>query len=650
METAHIGQHKKIIWLLFSLGTLIFFYSFFRAYFLSFTNDESFCYLEYVRRDWKIINGKTTANNHLLNTWLMKISANSFGLSEIILRLPNVLAHLLFLYFSAKIILALRAPALIAGSSFLIINLNPFVLDFFSLARGYGISMGLLMGALYYTHCFLSRNYSFRYLIYLFIFSAFATVANLTLLNFFLSIVFINLCIKLFNAYAKTNEIKGVIIWMQVFFILIIASIFVYVMMPLIFNITSKGSYLGAQEGFWENTVPSLIWATLYEHSYVNTLLLSILIKNGIAGIFISAFCYYFFQLIKRKPLSIPNIFTIVLIILIIACASMMWVQNKCLDVSFSVHRTALYFIPLFTLLLVLFFNTASILSKMSSRFLLVSFASLSLIHFFNTVNFSSCLLWKYNADTKEVVSFIDKQHKINPIKNEITLFGIAPIYEQSINFYRVTHNLPWLSFFILNKSAEKSLCDYYLIPNDSTDKPIPGKSLNSIPFSTSSSTLFINKERKYEELDLKKNNFESGLSPQKQNTLTSKTSYSGRFSQVTDTLNICSFQIFDTITQNKNKQESLIWSKAMLYVSNIKADGLMAIAITRNGQTIFWKGTSIQDFIKEEKVWTPVFYNSIMPDGIQVNDRICVYLWNTGEKEILIDDLEFKILQYTNL
>lgn len=84
------------------------------------------------------------SNNHILNTQLMRLFMAVFGPSEWALRLPTVLSFLV--YSSGVWMVVKRAKSTMsffAGCVFLL--LIPFVIDFFSLARGYGLSLAFAM-------------------------------------------------------------------------------------------------------------------------------------------------------------------------------------------------------------------------------------------------------------------------------------------------------------------------------------------------------------------------------------------------------------------------------------------------------------------------------------------------------------------------
>ncbi len=115
-----------------------------RAATTPFTIDES---LSFAIFTWDPSWGEK-ANNHWLNTMLMRWCSRLLDDSEISLRLPNVLAHAVYLLSTLGLIGLVRPPALrMAG--FVLFALNLFVLDFFSLARGYGLGMAAEAVSLY---------------------------------------------------------------------------------------------------------------------------------------------------------------------------------------------------------------------------------------------------------------------------------------------------------------------------------------------------------------------------------------------------------------------------------------------------------------------------------------------------------------------
>src|ERR1035438_4432791 len=183
------NPQKTTNFILFDIGLLLFAYTLSRAYLLSFCFDESTTYLLYVRKNFTTFKSYSfiDANNHLLNTWLMELSSRLFGFSVFALRLPNILAHLIFLFYSAKLVKNLSSFTMIIGS-FLLINCCPFLLDFFSVPRSYGLSFALMMGSIYYAYKFINQKSTYLSAFLSILFASIALLAYFSFINYLLII------------------------------------------------------------------------------------------------------------------------------------------------------------------------------------------------------------------------------------------------------------------------------------------------------------------------------------------------------------------------------------------------------------------------------------------------------------------------------
>jgi len=87
--------------------------------------------------------GPTIANNHWLNTALMKLVLEFGGTLDAAIRIPNVMAGIV--YVLCVISISRHLGSWQGGSIFFAISaLNPFVIEFFSIGRGYGLSLGFM--------------------------------------------------------------------------------------------------------------------------------------------------------------------------------------------------------------------------------------------------------------------------------------------------------------------------------------------------------------------------------------------------------------------------------------------------------------------------------------------------------------------------
>jgi hypothetical protein len=186
----------RALWKLLILGSSLFFlgYEVARAARSSFTCDEAGSYLDFISPNVLALFNFNSANNHFLNSLLAKISSTLGGTSEFVLRLPNLLAYVAYLFFAFLILNRFVKTKLIVLCGYLLLSLNPYVLDYFSLCRGYGLSLGFLMASLFFLFSFLNgttepRPNRHRHLRYSLMAAALAVLSNFSLLNVYLSLV-----------------------------------------------------------------------------------------------------------------------------------------------------------------------------------------------------------------------------------------------------------------------------------------------------------------------------------------------------------------------------------------------------------------------------------------------------------------------------
>ena len=168
------------------------------------THDEAGTILNFSTQSvWNIISYKDPIpNNHLLNTLLIKFSTGLFGMNELSCRLPNVLGGVLYLLVSFKLsFLLFRSPVLRLSLLRLMIA-NPFVIEFFALARGYGLSVGFMLVSIYFL---LQRKEKKLYTSLLF--AAAAVYTNITQLNYLAPLIIIILYLAIKQHFFKSRFI-----------------------------------------------------------------------------------------------------------------------------------------------------------------------------------------------------------------------------------------------------------------------------------------------------------------------------------------------------------------------------------------------------------------------------------------------------------
>lgn len=457
MDALFIQTHaKKFIRarqvLLITVLLALFIYVFIRAYNLAFTFDECLS-LDIVKGDQ--VRGKT-ANNHLLNTWLMYLSYHLFGTKEIYLRLPNVIAFIIYSFFSYKILMQSRKWILmLLGISLLL--LNPYMLDFFSLARGYGLALGFSSGAFYFLlESKKNENqeeYLTRFSLSL-LFSLLSAYSNLSFINLNLAILLLFFIEWIYLVKNKINKpAKNVT---KLFILILLTNlIFLAVLLKHLFFLkTHNELYFGGQTGFLHDTISNLIFDSIYFSNYGKYFWL--IIRGIIITLFIITLIYILYY---RKYSKICKV-TILMSILVLICVS----QHYFFDALFPVHRTSLLFIPLFGFLIYYFFFDIyeQLWSKNKKLFNLVLLLMIFplFFHFITNANFKVTKEWISDCNTKNVMQIISEQHTCN--KN--LSLSCNWMFEPSVNYYR---NLYSMDYIIpvektgVDKNSDFNYCTY---------------------------------------------------------------------------------------------------------------------------------------------------------------------------------------------
>ena len=116
----------------------------YRAVHQSLTTDEAFSFQLFIDGPWARAFGPYNANNHVLFSFLSKLSIHLFGVSEFALRLPSILAGAAFVLGVFALLQSVRSPV-VRWIALVALALHPLVLDFSVAARGYGLAIAFLV-------------------------------------------------------------------------------------------------------------------------------------------------------------------------------------------------------------------------------------------------------------------------------------------------------------------------------------------------------------------------------------------------------------------------------------------------------------------------------------------------------------------------
>tara|TARA_Y100000768_G_C23982535_1_gene686711 strand:- start:324 stop:1565 length:1242 start_codon:yes stop_codon:yes gene_type:complete len=196
---------------------ILLFFIFFKSIVVQISYDEAFSFLQYTYT--KNFFNIGLANNHLLNTLLI-YPFSLIDLSEFFLRLPNILSGVLYIF----ICLNLSEDSNNKTLTFTILTLCPYLIEFFSIARGYGISTFLILSGLYF---FINESKKWIFL----------SPICFLLSSFSINIMIIFLWVFVFVNY-KTYFLK---IDLKKIALLLVLSFFTLGIIFTVFTVTSDG-------------------------------------------------------------------------------------------------------------------------------------------------------------------------------------------------------------------------------------------------------------------------------------------------------------------------------------------------------------------------------------------------------------------------
>jgi hypothetical protein len=415
-----------------------------KAQLISFTHDEGYTYGHYVHENFMDIlslkDGFT--NNHILNSILMKYSEMIFGSSELALRLPNVLAAVIYLFYCC--FLFYKKMPVLSLLFLVIMTSNTYLLDFFGLARGYGLSIAFMLMSFYHLCAYfdLKKN---RDIILFNLAAIFAFLSNLTLLYFYIAalISFYVLSYILFKIKEepsgnnfitkKTNRIN--------FISIVLSSLVLFEPLRRLL----KGNILdfGGKNGFIEDTISTLIYGLFYEIEHTITEVA--IIKLLVVGLFLFLFVLMLWHIISKNKhfiLRFSHFFLAYIILFLLVMFSV--TQHAILESDFFTGRFALFLYPLFMLNLVFFIHYIFESGLKTEGFSLACIiAGVLFCLVLNNINFKYTIDWKYDAGTKNAMEAMVKSHAKRP--TESAELGINWLFEPTTNFYKETWKLDWL-------------------------------------------------------------------------------------------------------------------------------------------------------------------------------------------------------------
>lgn len=451
------------------IGLLLFTYTSVRADLLSLTHDECGSFAIWTNFDIFTcrINPDCwgTANLHWLYVILMKISVGVFGDSEFAIRLPALFGHVIYLTYSYKLVKwsaarYLNLSPLVPVFGFLLLNCNAYLLEFHSLARGYGLAMSMMMVSLYY----LARWVETAQLVNVIGTLGGATLAvlsNFTLLIYFACLLAV-MGAGVVWAFLQKDEIRAA----RIKWTALASAFFIGLLFWLLHNpiriLRERGEFEWGQDSFYD-TYKSVIHCSLYGGRYLKEYNLE-LFGMLFFLLLLTATGFAFYRLFKKPNDPIAR-FTLSATLIPLLATLAAIAQHLILGTKYQVDRTAIMYIPLCSLTVFLFFQNW--LAQSDSRWpkaMIVVIGIFVVGHLLRVGQLTYTSEWGYDAETKHMMAYMNAKIP----KGQRVKLGVNWLYHPATTYYQKRFDYDFTEPPIYSKTLRSDgFYDYYYVQPD---------------------------------------------------------------------------------------------------------------------------------------------------------------------------------------
>ncbi|MGB0978715.1 MAG: hypothetical protein ACPGVV_04930, partial [Croceimicrobium sp.] len=339
-----------VVWIMFLASMIFISLIILRALRIPLTHDEAYTYLHYVKQSWLgiiLYKPPHIPNNHILNTLLVKLSVNIFGLNDFSMRLPNILMAMVYYRYAAAIARKFRFPG-IQLLAFFALGLQLYFIDFFGMARGYGMGLSLSLASIYHLYCYRELNNG-HHIWRTLLFAAFAVYANFTFLYAYMALVALLLLLYWLEGDKQTKSLG--ILWRPVGIVTGVLALLIFLPLKNI-----SGDLFGGNSSFWNDSIYGLSRILSYQQSSSVATAISYII--GL--ILLMGILFFILDHIRKKSEAGWYYYSELLLWLIFTAMAQI-AQHYILGTEYLVGRTTMVYAPLtlcFTLFLFQRFNS----------------------------------------------------------------------------------------------------------------------------------------------------------------------------------------------------------------------------------------------------------------------------------------------------
>ncbi len=476
----------KSLWLRtilpFSIGIGILIYLITKSVIMQVTCDEAYTVQTLAPQPfWDLVSYKDSyTNNHILNTLLIKGLFSMFGMNHALARVPNILAFILYFTFCFKLSKRYITEDWVSFMFMTVMMCNPYLLDFFALARGYGLAIGLMMGSVYYCaryvldgelkNSLLTQSVMARNALISILMAILSVYAQFAMLHFYLGLNLILLVYNV-NRYFIDKNVKS-LVTVLAYKLLGLALLMVLIYLPITAILKDNQIAYYGTRGFWQDTVSSLLFHSIYAQGYFSELTLDVF-KYLTIALFAIISLYTLLKLFKKADLN--KKYPILLSVsLFVATALSVVLQFHLLGNQYVTDRTALFFYPLLAMLM----PAIAIWGFEFKKWVGITISLLFIVFSLNHIKRASALdyyrEWWYDRHTYEILDFLKLEYDKSDKKQALRL-NTTWTFNPSFTYHKAKNNLDWIAPLRYDKKPDTTnVYDFYYCTQDEMPLLLP--------------------------------------------------------------------------------------------------------------------------------------------------------------------------------
>jgi hypothetical protein len=335
-------------------------------------------------------------------------------------------------------------------------------MDFFGLARGYGMSCGFMLMGLFHFIQYLKDHK--RGNIILFHFAVIlASLSSFTLITFYIALLLVyNLMMYLHARLVMDRKFEFLTVNSVHLFPLFIAAGILYKPVKIMITWTDLG--FGGKNGFYADTVTHVVGNAFSVD--VSSPYMVVLKMIPVLIVLISL------SIIVKKIIQKKNYFFnqyqgfIAITFSMLIIPTILILQHLILGSDYPISRFSIFLFPLVMIQLGFFLQYLKETGYRNVVLIVVTFAALaSLISFCKKTDFHVSAEWAYDSETKDMIQTLSSIQKNNDNNSKKVKLGINWLFEPTINFYRETKDLKWL--LPVDRNGINQEDDYFYIFKD---------------------------------------------------------------------------------------------------------------------------------------------------------------------------------------